>query len=107
MANESHFYVKFFTLYGPALWATKRSTLRLPKVSELFNLLRKEVIHRQLPLPMPCYDFTPVTGLTLTPSCEGASGTTRFHGVTGGVYKIRERIHRGEADPRLLAIPTS
>ena len=33
----------------------------------LFNLLRKEVIHRQLPLPMPCYDFTPVTGLTLTP----------------------------------------
>ena len=29
------------------------------------NLLRKEVIHRQLPLPMPCYDFTPVMSLTL------------------------------------------
>ena len=32
---------------------------------------------------------------------------TNFHGVTGGVYKARERIHRGIADPRLLAIPTS
>jgi len=35
------------------------------------------------------------------------SGATGFHGVTGGVYKARERIHRGIADPRLLAIPTS
>ena len=23
------------------------------------------------------------------------SGTVGFHGVTGGVYKARERIHRG------------
>jgi hypothetical protein len=36
-----------------------------------------------------------------------ASGETHSHGVTGGVYKTRERIHRGIADPRLLAIPTS
>ena len=35
------------------------------------------------------------------------SGTPSFHGVTGGVYKARERIHRGVADPRLLAIPAS
>ena len=35
------------------------------------------------------------------------SGTAGFHGVTGGVYKARERIHRGVADPRLLAIPAS
>ena len=35
------------------------------------------------------------------------SGATHSHGVTGGVYKARERIHRGIADPRLLAIPTS
>ena len=35
------------------------------------------------------------------------SGKPHFHGVTGGVYKTRERIHRGMADPRLLAIPTS
>src|SRR6202007_549711 len=36
-----------------------------------------------------------------------ASGAAHSHGVTGGVYKARERIHRGVADPRLLAIPTS
>src|SRR5690348_12716455 len=35
------------------------------------------------------------------------SGAPSFHGVTGGVYKARERIHRGVADPRLLAIPAS
>jgi len=35
------------------------------------------------------------------------SGAPGFHGVTGGVYKARERIHRGIADPRLLAIPPS
>ena len=35
------------------------------------------------------------------------SGAAHSHGVTGGVYKARERIHRGNADPRLLAIPTS
>ena len=35
------------------------------------------------------------------------SGAPDSHGVTGGVYKARERIHRGVADPRLLAIPAS
>ncbi len=30
-----------------------------------------------------------------------------FQGVTGGVYKAREHIHRSIADLRLLAIPTS
>ena len=35
------------------------------------------------------------------------SGATHSHGVTGGVYKARERIHRSNADLRLLAIPTS
>jgi len=36
-----------------------------------------------------------------------ASGVANFRDVTGGVYKARERIHRGVADPRLLATPTS
>ena len=35
------------------------------------------------------------------------SGAPGFHGLTGGVYKARERIHRTIADVRLLAIPTS
>jgi hypothetical protein len=45
-------------------------TLRILMCSALDyyqNLPRKEVIHRQLPLPMPCYDFVPVTGPTVAP----------------------------------------
>ena len=74
-------------------------------------LLRKEVIHPHLPVRIPCYDFTPITIHTLDafPLAVGpaASGADNSRGVTGGVYKTRERIHRGIADPRLLAIPTS
>ena len=58
-------------------------------------LPRKEVIHPHLPVRIPCYDFTPITGLTLGPSKIGTSGATNFRGVTGGVYKTRERIQRG------------
>ena len=62
-------------------------------------LRRKEVIQPQVPLRLPCYDFTPVTDLTVV-SCLLAvstlpSGKANSHGVTGGVYKARERIHRG------------
>ena len=38
---------------------------------------------------------------------QTTSGAIHSHGVTGGVYKARERIHRSNADLRLLAIPTS
>jgi hypothetical protein len=31
------------------------------------ELLRKEVIHPQLPLRMPCYDLNPVTSLAFDP----------------------------------------
>ena len=71
----------------------------------------KEVIQPQVPLGLPCYDFTPVmnhTVVTVLPKVRLAtSGAINFHGVTGGVYKTRERIHRDMADSRLLAIPTS
>ena len=62
-------------------------------------LLRKEVIQPHLPIRLPCYDFTPVIGLTfdgwLLAVTSPASGAPNSHGVTGGVYKARERIHRG------------
>ena len=73
--------------------------------------LRKEVIQPQVPLRLPCYDFTPIIDRTLGAYLltvgTATSGAIDFRGVTGGVYKARERIHRGVADPRLLAIPTS
>ena len=74
-------------------------------------LLRKEVIQPHLPVRLPCYDFTPIANPTFDSSLPRvgplASGVTNFRGVTGGVYKARERIHRVMADTRLLAIPTS
>ena len=67
--------------------------------SSLAVLLRKEVIQPHLPVRLPCYDFAPVTNLTLSSSSPKVRtltlGATGFHGVTGGVYKTRERIHRG------------
>ena len=88
-------------------------------------LRRKEVIQPHLPVRLPCYDLVPITSLTLDGFLHnggpprgggggagrggGASsaGATHFHDLTGGVYKARERIHRGVADPRLLATPPS
>ena len=61
-------------------------------------ILRKEVVQTQVPLRLPCYDFTPVADLTMVDCllAVGASpsGKTNSHGVTGGVYKARERIQR-------------
>ena len=70
-----------------------------PDGSPMGKILRKEVIQPQVPLRLPCYDFTPVADPTVV-ACllavgETPSGKTNSHGVTGGVYKARERIHRG------------
>ena len=60
--------------------------------------LIKEVIQPQVPLRLPCYDFTPVMNHTVVTGLIkvslATSGATHSHGVTGGVYKARERIHR-------------
>ena len=77
----------------------------------LFKFPIKEVIQPHVPVRLPCYDFTPVTSSTLGTFLQTVRITTlgiaSFHGVTGGVYKARERIHRCVADQRLLAIPSS
>ena len=58
----------------------------------------KEVIQPQVPLRLPCYDFTPVMDHTVVSALRKVrlptSGAIHSHGVTGGVYKTRERIHR-------------
>ena len=69
------------------------------------------MIQPQVLLRLPCYDFTPITSYTVGACLLAVSSTTSsmasFRGVTGGVYKARERIHRIIADIRLLANPTS
>ena len=62
------------------------------------GLIVKEVIQPQVPLWLPCYDFTPVINHTVVTALFAVklatSGAIHSHGVTGGVYKARERIHR-------------
>ena len=75
--------------------ACNRRTLKCAKTFSL----RKEVIQPQVLLRLPCYDFTPIMNHTLD-GCLLAvsaptSSATHFRDVTGGVYKARERIHRG------------
>ena len=69
----------------------------MPPILYLF-FLRKEVIQQHLPIRLPCYDFTPITSFTfgdvLLAVTSPASVVNDFRGVTGGVYKARERINR-------------
>ena len=96
--------------YTPICWVHAPQKLNNDLISELcltldvnhiamIGLHRKEVIQPHLPIRLPCYDFTPVAYPTFGSSLLAVriltSGVTNSHGVTGGVYKARERIHRG------------
>ena len=74
-------------------------------------ILRKEVIQPQVPLRLPCYDLVPITsfifGAYPLAVSTATSDAPRFRGLTGGVYKAHDHIHRSIADLRLLAIPAS
>ena len=63
------------------------------------GLLRKEVIQPLVLERRPCDDVTPLSnpplGRALCAVRLRTSGVPDSHGVTGGVYKARERIHRG------------
>ena len=81
--------------------ATKNMLLSIDNSTvknSLLDFLRKEVIQPHLPIRLPCYDFTPVIEPAFDSSFLSvrslASGISNSHGVTGGVYKTRERIHR-------------
>ena len=82
---------------GNVLW-NGRSTSRASP-GAFGQILRKEVIQPQVPLRLPCYDFTPVAKPTVVACLLAVSSTpsseSNSHGVTGGVYKAWERIHRG------------
>ena len=91
---------------NPALQARAFKTCLAASCSACVS--KKEVFQPHLPVRLPCYDLAPVTSLTLGLSSRlRTSGTSGFHGLTGGVYKARERIHRAMADARLLANPAS
>ena len=78
---------------------TLPTCVTVPKDNRYDLFLRKEVIQPQVPLRLPCYDLVPITEFTLgacLPKVGSAtSGAPRFRGLTGGVYKAQEHIHRG------------
>ena len=80
--------------YSPA---ADQDVIQKPWLLEV--LLRKEVIQPLVLARLPCYDFTPIIeptfGRALLAVRLRTSGVPDSHGVTGGVYKARERIHRG------------
>ena len=82
------------TVFSTLLVSFAFAHFTLPKKS----FPRKEVIQPHLPVRLPCYDFTPVTnpalGRCFQMVSSRTSGVVDFHGVTGGVYKTRERIQR-------------
>ncbi len=88
--------------------ATILKKLKDKSRAKVLDSSKKEVFQPHLPVRLPCYDLAPVTSFALGRSLRSrTSGTPSFHGLTGGVYKARERIHRAMADARLLANPTS
>ena len=99
-------FVSIYLLFKDLLLIERRRSFKTEHdlIYELDNyaiiafLLRKEVIHPHVPVGIPCYDLTPITCPTLDGSLLAVrppvSGITSSHGLTGGVYKARERIHR-------------
>ena len=88
------------TVFPLNISSKRRSDLGCyPKLVALEGLHRKEVIQPLVLERLPCYDFTPITKPTFgrVPLAVRlrTSGVPSSHGVTGGVYKARERIHRG------------
>ncbi len=90
--------------YGKGAWRVLSTVVRCRISSpvtlrRILVIPRKEVIQPQVLLRLPCYDLVPVTGLTVDRSLlavgSRALGTPGFRGLTGGVYKAQEHIHRG------------
>ena len=73
-------------------------TLNVHLVQSFFSF-RKEVIQPQVPLRLPCYDLVPIAefifGAWLLAVTSATSDAPHFRGLTGGVYKAQEHIHRG------------
>ena len=101
ISNSTKFYLIFKDLFQKpkslkAIYDNMQNTFWFSSSKPC--LLRKEVIHPHVLVGIPCYDLTPIICPTLDGSFLAvrppASGITNSHGLTGGVYKPRERIHR-------------
>ena len=97
LSGQGRFHL-FYELFRSLFVSSEQTTICFVLVFYIHYYSRKEVIQPHLPVRLPCYDLAPVTGFTFGSSLLAVgsltSGTPGFHGLTGGVYKARERIHR-------------
>ena len=79
--------------------------------NSLLVFLRKEVIQPHLPIRLPCYDFTPVTGSTFDSSLHKGwvtgFGHFRLPWCDGRCVQDPGTYSPRHSDSRLLAIPAS
>ena len=100
----------------PAMFVRKL-TIYIPRISKennkllsLRNFLRKEVIQPQVPLRLPCYDFTPITAPTVVGCLRGQLTYFWLRPLSwcdGRCVQGPGTYSPERADLRLLAIPTS
>ena len=103
LRHRSQYFVDILLVLSPRITHSSLNlidfTLPVRSALALHVLHRKEVIQPHLPIRLPCYDLTPIIeptfGHVLLAVRLWTSGVPNFHGLTGGVYKARERIHRG------------
>ena len=104
----SHFSFLTNVKYSDYFKELNKQNIRRKTPSFHYLEIYKEIVHPQVLLRIPCYDFSPVSSPTMDPHITWrASDITTSHAVTGGEYKTQEHIHRDMSDSRLLAIPTS
>ncbi len=95
-----------------AVFFGSREALPDARPGAFVAILRKEVIQPQVPLRLPCYDFTPVAELTVAgcPLLRGRRtvfGSTQLPWCDGRCVQGPGTYSPRHADPRLLAIPPS
>ena len=82
-------------------------TLFFETKRNILVFLRKEVIQPQVPLRLPCYDFTPVADRTVVKGISFALRCNQLPWCDGRCVQDPGTYSPRRADPRLLAIPAS
>jgi hypothetical protein len=87
--------------------AKKSKEFFAPKKSAPVKPLRKEVIHPQLRLGIPCYDLSLIADFGFVPILHRDLGRRRLCCLDGRCVQDPRTYSPRPADSRLLAIPTS
>ena len=88
-------------------WGRPHQLLFFVTKRNFLVILRKEVIQPQVPLRLPCYDFTPVADRTVVKGISFALRCNQLPWCDGRCVQDPGTYSPRRADPRLLVIPAS